>query len=273
MTLTSAELEQYRTQGWLAPIDVLSERDALALAGKLETAERGYPAELHAENRNNAHLAFPFLAELAKHPTIADVVTAIVGADITLWSTVLFVKEPDSAAFVSWHQDAFYMGLDPDDFVTAWIALTPSTRQTGCVSVIPGSHSRVHEHQDTFGADNILTRGQSVAEVDATKAVHLELQPGQMSLHHPWLIHGSQPNRSSQRRIGVAMQSYLGARVHPVRGIHHVMHIRGRPVSAPFVEAPAPASECSLDAMAVRAAANNALADVLYNDAAERRDL
>lgn len=138
--LTDAQLAHYVDHGWVAPVDVMSEAEAGELLAAFETLESDYPDDLHAEHRNNAHLAFPLLADVVTDPRIVDCVEPIVGPDISLWSTVLFIKEPSSAGYVSWHQDAYYMGLTSDRFVTAWLALSPSTLESGCVSVIPESH-------------------------------------------------------------------------------------------------------------------------------------
>ena len=92
---------------------------------------------------------------------------------MAFWSSVLFIKEPHSGAFVSWHQDATYMILNSDNHVTAWIALIPSTEESGCVAVIPGTHRQgIVNHEDTFGEDNILTRGQRVMGIDESQAVN-----------------------------------------------------------------------------------------------------
>jgi len=274
MALSKEQIIHYREEGWIAPIDIMSEAEAATLVQALEAVEAQYPEYLHAENRNNAHLAFPFLADLVSHDKIVAAAASLVGADMSLWSSVLFIKEANSGSFVSWHQDATYMGLNSDNHVTAWIALTPSIEESGCVAVIPGTHREgIVEHEDTFGEDNILTRGQKVAQIDESQAVNLELRPGQMSLHHPWLVHGSLPNKSNQRRIGVAMQSYMGADVKPEYGEHHVMHIRGADVAEEFVHAPYPKSECDEDGIAVRESANKAFSDVLYQGSKTRRKL
>lgn len=271
--LSEAEVAHYRKHGWIAPLDLMTEAEAAELLGMLEKAEAAHPAELHAEHRNNAHLAFPFLGDLSVDRRIVEAVEPLVGADICLSSTVLFIKEPDSAAFVSWHQDAFYMGLEPDNFVTAWVALTPSTSENGCVTVLPGTHTARANHRDTFGEDNILTRGQTVTDVDESAAVDLELRPGQMSLHHPWLVHGSRPNRTTERRVGVAMQSYLAADVRPVGGDYHVVHVQGAAPHESFVNAPLPTSAVDPAAVAVRERANAALSSVLYRGAERTRAL
>ena len=142
---------------------------------------------------------------------------------------MLFIKEPKSSHFVSWHQDATYMGITPRHFVTPWIALTHSDRHTGCMSMIPGSHHKdIQPHQDTYGADNILTRGQEVTNVDASLAVDLILKPGQMSLHHAMTIHGSQPNQSQdKRRIGFALQSFMPAGARQTIGHNNWSPARG----------------------------------------------
>jgi ectoine hydroxylase-related dioxygenase (phytanoyl-CoA dioxygenase family) len=271
--LTDGQVAQYRKQGWVGPIDVLTAAEAADALGELEAAEVDFPDDLHAENRNNAHLVLPFLAELAVHEVVVDCVRSLVADPVALSSSVLFIKEPQTGSHVTWHQDATYMGLEPDDFVTAWIALTPSTVENGCVSVIPGTHRLgIVKHTDAYGADNILTRGQYV-DVDDSSAVDLVLAPGQMSLHHPHLVHGSQPNRSDDRRVGVAFQSYLGAGVRPTRGEHHVMALDERTVDPAFHVVRVPTGRCTLEDRATRRTVNEAFADVLYESAEVRRRL
>lgn len=273
MSLTDEQVRQYHDQGWVAPITVMSVDEATTLADAFARAEADYPDHLHAEHRNNAHLTFPLLHDVTTDARVVDAVEKLIGPDICLGSTVLFVKEPSSSGFVSWHQDAYYMALEPPNFVTAWIALTPSTIDSGCVTVLPGTHRERVVHTDTFGSDNILTRGQEVLDIDVSKGVHLELQPGQMSLHHPWLVHGSQPNRSASRRIGFAMQSYLGAQVRPTRGEHYVTAIRGQAPAGAFTVVSGPTTVCSPEAVDTRAQANAAMKAVLYDGADKTRKL
>lgn len=274
MALTVEQVQHYEREGWLAPLDLLTQAETDEIRTALEAAEDAHPEHFHAENRNNAHLVLPFLSELGTHPTIVEAVQALVGVDVALAASVLFIKEPHSGSFVSWHQDAKYMALAPANFVTAWIALSPSTAESGCVAVIPGTHhGGARHHDDTYGEENILTRGQNVPDIDPTTAVDLELQPGQMSLHHPWLVHGSRPNTTGGRRIGVAFQSYLGADVAPEHGTYHVLHVAGAPVRSEFVECTPPDGICTPDGIAARAAANAAYAEILYDGAAQRRAL
>src|SRR5205085_12125410 len=150
------------------------------------------------------HLLFPFLAGLVRHPRLLDAVEDVLGPDILCWNSNFFIKEAANPAFVSWHQDSTYWGLSEPDVVTAWVALTPSNAANGAMAVIPGSHQLDQApHRDTFDRHNLLTRGQEIAvEVDDSKAALLCLEPGEMSLHHVRLVHGSAPNPSGDRRIG-----------------------------------------------------------------------
>jgi len=274
MSLNSEQLEHYREYGWIAPIDIMSEDEATHILASLEEAEQKYPNAFSAKNRNNAHISFPFIADIAFNKKITSAAASIVGENLALWSTVLFAKEPKSSSFVSWHQDATYLGLASHNLTTGWLALTHSNENNGCVAVIPKSHQRgLVEHKDSFGEDNILTRGQEVADIDKSQAVNLVLRPGQMSFHGPWLVHGSLPNKSDSRRIGLALQSYIGDDVRPARGEHHVMHIQGSPLAKEFIEIPRPTEAFSDKNRAAREAANKAFSDILYDGAKIKRNM
>ena len=217
--LIPAQVEQFRTQGYVHPIRVMSETQADELRTRLEKFEASSGGPLKGAYRHKTHLLFAWLADLVHHETILDAVEDLHGPDLFCWSSSFFIKEPRNPAFVSWHQDSTYWGLNKTDVVTAWIALSPSTKANGAMEVIPGTHllSQV-PHRDTFAKDNMLTRGQEVAvEVDATKAVTIELKPGEMSLHHVLLVHGSAPNPSDVRRIGFAAR-YIPTSVKQLSG-------------------------------------------------------
>jgi len=271
--LSRKQIDDYHEYGFISPIDVISENEALEYAQKLEAAERDHPEHIHAENRNNAHLSFTFLDELAHHPLILDVVEDLLGPDFCLWASVLFIKEPHSAHYVSWHQDATYMGMNKNTFLSPWIALSPSNLETGCMSMIPGSHKQhIVNHEDTFADDNILTRGQVINNVDESQAEHLILKPGQMSVHHCEVVHGSQPNKSNQRRIGFALQSYMQHDVRQTIGENQWMHCRGtKRTDHDLVELHRPRYDLDPIAQASREAASRNYAEILYHGAEKQR--
>lgn len=201
---------RYREQGFFLPHRVIDEPAARSLRADYEEAERslaGNPAKLTIL-RQYPHLVLPAFDELIRTPDLLEVVAAVIGGDLLVWGCSLFIKEPNAPSIVSWHQDLTYWGLDEANEVTAWVALSPSTAESGAMRYIPGSHRQaIVQHVDTFDDDNLLSRGQEIAvEVDESEAVTVTLEPGEATFHHGRLFHASGPNASSDRRIGVAIR-------------------------------------------------------------------
>lgn len=202
--LSEAQVDSYHRNGFLSPLTVMTAERARGCRQRVEAAEAAFGA-MHYITK--PHLLLMLADELAHDATMLDAVEDIIGADILLWDSTFIIKEPGNDKFVSWHQDLTYWGLDRDDVVSIWLALSPATVESGCMRMMPGSHrgGRV-EHKLTADGANLLSRGQTIAaELDETKAVDTPLQPGQMSLHHGWTFHASHPNRSKDRRIGLNM--------------------------------------------------------------------
>jgi non-heme Fe2+,alpha-ketoglutarate-dependent halogenase len=265
--LTDELVERYRETGYLAPIRVLSTSEAANIRAKLEAFESGN-GPLAGNLRQKSHLLFTWLNELIRHERILDAVEDIIGPDILCWGTSFFIKEPCNPAYVSWHQDSTYWGLEPTDIVTAWIALSDSTTENGAMRVVPGSHTMAQvPHRDTFRPENLLSRGQEVmVEVDDAAADTLTLNAGEMSLHHVQLIHGSEPNPSDQRRIGFAIR-YLPTYVRQAAGPHDwATLVRGEDHYGNFELEQRPDADMSESAQAYHAAVVGGHARILMRD-------
>ena len=274
MALSPTQVAAYRRDGFVAPIDVLSPHEALILRERFEEAERRYPERLNSTHRNNAHYEFLCLDEVVHDARILDAVESLVGPDILLWSTVLFIKAPNSPAHVSFHQDATYMGLSPQIGLTAWLALSDTTVESGCMLMEPGSHHHsIRPHRDTFGEDNILTRGQTISGIDENVLVPVELGAGQMSLHHVRTVHGSAPNTSHDRRIGLALQGLFPPSVVQTRGQDLALLLRGTDEYGHFDPGKRPAQDAEPAAADFRDRANHRLGELLYAGARRQRTL
>src|SRR5688572_9363660 len=254
--LSNEALAAYRRDGYYSPLRVFSIPQARELRNCLEAHEARAGAPLQGKWRVKTHLLFTWADRIVHHPSILDAVEDVIGPNILCWNTNFFIKEAASPGFVSWHQDAAYWGLEPEEVVSAWVALTSSNLESGCMKVIPGTHreSRL-EHVDTFHKDNLLTRGQEIAvEVDESRAVDLLLEPGEISLHDIKLIHGSMPNRSSDRRIGLAIR-YLPTHVRQTKERDSAMLVRGVDEYCHFDPEPRPARDLDEAALAAHARA------------------
>jgi ectoine hydroxylase-related dioxygenase (phytanoyl-CoA dioxygenase family) len=214
-------MARYQIDGFLCPLPALSIDEARDCRERLEAFEATQGASLSrlpGQLRAKTHLLFPWLDRLVRHPAVLAAVADLIGPDVLVYHLTMWIKEPGGDAFVSWHQDGTYFGLDPaDQHVTAWVALTDSTEATGCVMALPGSHRRGQlPHTSHRSAANLLSNGQQVdLDVDPARAAPLAMRAGEFSLHHTHLVHASAPNRGDDRRIGVGV-SYIPTHVRHV---------------------------------------------------------
>jgi len=255
MALSKEVLAQYEHDGFFFPLDILSPEEVGAVRCQLEDFEARYqshPVVGDGEFRTSCHLFLPFLDELTRHPVILAAVSSILGNDLLVWGTSFFTKEPRSLDYVAWHQDLHYWGLDARDEVTAWVALSPASIESGCMRFIPASHMRKAAHADQPGKDAMLSRGQELVDpVDESQAVNASLQSGQASLHHGLTFHASLPNRSNDRRIGFAIR-YIKPSMRQAGGETGVATlVQGDDCYHHFELAPRPERVAALESIAV----------------------
>ena len=206
--LSEAEVDAFRRDGFHSPIKAITADEAQTYRRALEDFERENQGPLKGPQRFKSHLLFKWVANLVRTPAILDAVEDLIGPDILCWTTNWWIKDAKSPSFVSWHQDSHYWGLDVENLVTAWVALSPATIESGCMRLLAGSHRGPGlEHRDTFHDDNMLTRGQEIVEqVDESAAINLEVNTGEAALFTYRIAHASHPNRSDDRRIALAIR-------------------------------------------------------------------
>ena len=263
--LSDLQLQRYQIDGYCHPFDVLTAEESANYLNKLETYERASGGVIDSIYRHKPHLLFPWLHDLINHTMVLDAVEDVLGPNILCWGSSFFNKEARHPAYVSWHQDANYWGLDRPDVCTAWIAFTASNTSNGCMRVIPSSHTIKLKHTDTYQEHNLLSRGQEIdAEVVESKAVDIELSAGQMSLHHVGIVHGSNPNRSSKRRVGFAVR-YIASDVRQTLGPRDFATlVRGKQTHDYWELEPRPKAELDPEAIAYHASVCEIQGKMLY---------
>ncbi|MEM9332561.1 MAG: phytanoyl-CoA dioxygenase family protein [Pseudomonadota bacterium] len=238
--LAKDQVKKYLDDGFLFPLRAMDAATSRAYREQLEQLEKHYVSagpkrDLNQYFRVNAHIVMPMAVELARNPIILDAIESIIGPDILIWGVEFFIKEAKSDKIVSWHQDMTYWGLgedvsgDTEHLASAWVALSPATLASGCMKFVAGSHkNEIQPHNDTFGEDNLLSRGQELAvEVDPADEVPIELQPGEFSIHHGRMFHYSGPNLSNDRRIGCVIR-YVSPEIKQLVGSRdYAMLLRG----------------------------------------------
>ena len=263
--LTQRQIDDYWRDGCVFPVRVMSEADAKAIRARLEAFEKETGGPLKGSLRHKSHLLFSWLGDLVRQEKIVDAIEDLYGHDLFCWTTNFFIKEAANPAFVSWHQDSTYWGLDRPDVVTAWVALTPSNKANGAMDYIPGSHTKDQiPHRDTFAKNNLLTRGQEVAvEVDESQARTVDLRPGEISLHHVRLVHGSAPNPTNDRRIGFAIR-YIPTSVKQVAGEDSATLVRGEDKHHNFEHEPRPTRDMDPEFLELHRKIADRNAQILY---------
>ena len=264
--LNEKQIKDYDYNGFISPIDVLSLEEAEDIKKEIEFIEKKWPDELIGLGRNNVHYISPVFDKVCHNSKILDAVESIIGKDILVGGTTLFIKDPDKKGFVSWHQDAKYIGFEPYNWVTAWLAITDANEENGCMRMWLGSHKeKIKDHKDTYNENNLLTRGQTVQNVPVEKTTLNILKAGQLSLHHQMIVHGSGPNKSNQRRIGFVIQSYIGANVNQVLGKMYVQQARGEDHYRYHEHVERAKELMSQSGIETRKKANSELSKIFYN--------
>ncbi|HXW24152.1 MAG TPA: phytanoyl-CoA dioxygenase family protein, partial [Xanthobacteraceae bacterium] len=240
--LTDAQIERYHRDGFVYPVDAFSSEAARRYRRAMEEFEAAQGTRLTKGHNFKPHLLFTWVDEIVHHPAVLDAVEDVIGPNIRLFHLSVWPKDAGDPAYVSWHQDATYFGLEPAAQVTAWVALTDASIEAGCMEVIPGSHKlgQLHhaEHDD---AKNLLSRGQTVsADFDKSRTEFMPVRAGQFSLHHTHLLHNSRPNLSADRRVGLGI-SYIPTQVRCTGSTRlTAMLVRGTDTYGHFDDEPRP---------------------------------
>ena len=214
--LSPDEIDHYRREGWVIPEFRLPPRCVAQMQEALDELIRRNPgvrpeklvsAHVEGDNGEGVRGSRHFL-DLAMDPAIVELVSGVIGEDVILWGCHVFCKPASEGFETPWHQDGHYWPIRPLANCTVWVALEPSTSANGCLRVIPRSHQArvLHPHLHEDREDLTLNQRMAAGSFDEAEAVDLELQPGQMSLHDVYMIHGARANTSAQRRTGVALR-------------------------------------------------------------------
>ena len=232
---TGDQVSFYRREGYLKFGRIFSDADFSDLARTFESILEDRPSDQKPEHLDVPHFQYPDLFRFLTHPTVLDVIEAFIGPDITLWSSHFICKPGREGLAVPWHTDADYWGgrIEPMEVITLWLAIDPSTRENGCMRVIPGSHKdrgRGLRYRPVDPNRNVFDTEIEGSLVDEDRAVDLELNPGECHFHDAFTVHGSNPNLSTARRCGYTMR-YMPSHVvfHPrdSKDKHRVYLVRG----------------------------------------------
>ena len=266
-SLTKEAIEQFRKDGFTPAARVMSQKDASDYRNRLQAIETVL-GELKGSYRLKCHLLYKWIADLIRSPAIVERVQDLLGPNLMCWGTDLWLKEANSDKFVSWHQDSEYWGIDGDQLLTAWIALSPATVESGCMRMIPGSHLQDGlPHEDTYHCDNMLTRGQTISDgIDESKAVNIEVGTGEAVFFTYRIAHASHPNRGNDRRLGIAIRYISPVAKQTKSDWDSATMISGEDLYGNFVHEPEPEYDFDPFAVEFHKKSNENYRNILYSD-------
>jgi ectoine hydroxylase-related dioxygenase (phytanoyl-CoA dioxygenase family) len=244
--LTPEQCDQYRRDGLVYPVPALDSAEVQRYRTSCDELEERLGGKPRTIEVRQMHLHWPWAHELATHPAIVDCIEDLVGPNLLIWATELFIKHAqDAAVAIGWHRDRPYFGMVGGTVVTAWVALSNSSFSNGCMRALPRSAERDRPPAGRGGKEPLPPPGTAGHVVD------VGLQAGEFSLHAPDVAHGSSPNLSDEKRVGFVIR-YLTPDARPVHGRPTVLLARGTDPFGHFARAepPQPTDESgALEAM------------------------
>ena len=264
--LTAEQVASFHHNGFLYPIPALTPDEIATCVAGLERleAELGSPvADADVKWRSHGYAHSPWFNELTRHPRILDAVEDVIGPNILVWTSTFFIKEPGSKTFAAWHQDGAFFGLEPNEQVCAWVALSDASKEAGCMEMLSSKGAPRMYHHAAMGLKHSINRaGQTIVEpFDKSNPTAMALKAGEISLHHELAVHRSAPNHAAHRRIGIGL-NYVPTHVRvnsPVR--LKAMLVRGEDKYGNFDLIDPPAAERDAAALATHQAVSDRYRD------------
>ncbi|KAM4696689.1 putative alpha-ketoglutarate-dependent hypophosphite dioxygenase [Rhinophrynus dorsalis] len=216
----------YDANGFLTAINVLEENELHQACKEYEKLEETLGKEYTQYSLHNIHMEYEWVMNLASHPKLLQVITAVLGPNVILLDSRFICKYPstevphkdNTAPYVAWHQDIKYWGFEGGPVASVWLAFDDVDTENGVLQVIPGSHKQgILEHRAAEIPGNMLTANQEIPRhlVAVEESVECPLKAGQMSVHDGLTVHASEPNMSNRRRCGFVIR-YVPTTAYPV---------------------------------------------------------
>jgi ectoine hydroxylase-related dioxygenase (phytanoyl-CoA dioxygenase family) len=221
--LTTEQLEQYKEQGFFVVRDLFDRNEVDEMLAECESILRGEygelfagavkidpgsTAEIKAERKVSAVVerSAVFRKYLLKDALVRRL-QDILSPDILLYRDILMLKPAVVGSKMPWHQDSNYWAIAPADLCSVWTALDPATLENGCMRVIPGSHKLDLIQSKSQSGNGPLEDDQ----INVADAIDVPMEPGSSLFFHSRLLHGSEPNHSTQSRRAF-ITSFMSAR-------------------------------------------------------------
>ena len=228
--MTTALRQEYDQQGYVIVRNAIDAELARETAEHVHWLTKRHPDMRPEQLHHDMLVTDPFMHRLVGDDRLLDIVEQFIGPNIAMFAAHYIAKPPKTGQKVLWHQDGTYWPLEPMEVATIWLAATDSNRGNGCLRVLPGTQNNKllsrAELQDVPDGKNVLSSGIHPSQIDDSRVVDLELKAGDVSIHNPKIIHGSEANTSDSWRIGLTLR-YIPTTTWVKRETHASIFLRG----------------------------------------------
>ena len=235
MDLNDSINKSYEKNGYYIIRDVIKSKLVKEVQDHVKWLQNKYPKIRPEAFHHDLLVNDPFIHKLLNNKNMLDIVEMIIGPDIALFGAHYIAKKPNDGKPVGWHQDGSYWPLEPMNVVSIWLAGTDSNKSNGCMRVIPGTQNKklikASEMIKLDTEDYVLDLAISKSDIDCQKAVDVELNAGDISIHNPSIVHGSNANLSDSWRIGLTLR-FIPTSTYVNRANWECILLRGRPNDA-----------------------------------------
>lgn len=226
--------QEYDEKGYVIVRNAIDADLAQEMAEHIHWLGKKHPDVRPEQLHHNLLVDDPFLHRVAGDDRLLDIAAHFIGPEVALFGAHYIAKKPLTGQAVGWHQDGSYWPLEPMEVTTLWVAGTDSTVENGCMRVIPGTqNNRLLTRKDMIKMDKegyVLNLGIHPDDIDESQAVDLELKAGDISIHNPSIIHGSNANESDQWRVGLTLR-YVPPTTWVMKEDHANVLFRGKPAA------------------------------------------
>jgi len=209
---SNADVDFYKQHGYLLNHKPVFSADAFARLTSIFEEQLALKGDKLSDELDTPHFRDERLLEFLLSDSVLDLVESFIGTNIGLFSSHFICKDPFKGRATPWHEDSAFWKPRFDRFdkiSTVWLAIDRSTKENGCMRVIPGTHINGFSEYQQLDADmNTFDSGIKSESIDESKAVYFELERNECSLHDSRIIHGALANTSPHRRCGYTMRYF-----------------------------------------------------------------
>ena len=226
--------KEYNKNGYAIVREVIDPELVSEVEDHVHWLSKKYPDTRPEAFHHSLLVHDPFIHHLLDNKNLLDIIEAIIGPDIALFGAHYIAKKPYDGKPVGWHQDGSYWPLEPMEVVSVWLAGTDSTTENACMRVIPGTQNKkMLKPSEMINLDTeeyVLDLAIRPGDIDDADAVDIELKAGDISIHNPSIVHGSNSNVSDKWRIGLTLR-YIPTSTYVNRDGWDCILLRGNPKS------------------------------------------